>query len=67
MPRPTLVKADAPPMSAPLKRIAPGFVGMRPATVFRNVDLPAPFAPMMATVSPGSTVRLMPKSAWKSP
>ena len=27
-------------------------LGSSPATVFRNVDLPAPFAPMMATVSP---------------
>ena len=29
-----------------------------------SVDLPAPLAPMMATVSPSSTVRSTPKSAW---
>ena len=29
-----------------------------PAMVFSSVDLPAPFGPMMATISPSSTVRL---------
>src|SRR5690348_18431020 len=31
------------------------------------VVLPAPFAPIRATISPSSTVRLMPCSAWMRP
>jgi hypothetical protein len=45
----------------------PGAVTKAPATARRNVVLPAPLAPMMATVSPSSTVTLMSNSAWKSP
>jgi hypothetical protein len=41
-----------------------GLMGF-PATVF--VDLPAPFAPMMATVSPSQIVKSIPNKAWKSP
>jgi hypothetical protein len=35
--------------------------------VFISVDLPAPFAPMIDTVSPSDTCSVMPNSAWKSP
>jgi hypothetical protein len=32
-----------------------------------SVVLPAPFAPMIATVSPGASDTSTPHSAWKSP
>jgi hypothetical protein len=35
--------------------------------VRKVVDLPAPFEPMSVTISPSSTVRLMPRSAWIAP
>jgi hypothetical protein len=38
-----------------------------PARLPRNVDLPAPLAPMMATTSPAAISKSMPYSAWKSP
>ena len=40
---------------------------LRPAIVRSSVDLPAPLAPMMATVSPWSTLNETLNSAWKSP
>ena len=38
-----------------------------PPTAASSVDLPAPLAPMIATVSPSSTSSETSKSAWKSP
>ena len=40
---------------------------MMPETERSSVVLPAPFAPMIATVSPAASARSMPNSAWKSP
>jgi hypothetical protein len=39
----------------------------RPDIVFKTVDLPAPFAPMSATISPGRTSKEMPLMAWIGP
>jgi hypothetical protein len=39
-------------MSCPRKRIWPDASGSSRTTLFRVVVLPAPFAPMMATISP---------------
>ena len=68
MPWRTTSKARMPPIVAAVEadRCRAG-CGRSPATVFRKVDLPAPLAPMIATVSPSSTASVMPKSAWKSP
>jgi hypothetical protein len=44
------------------------FVGvMSPAIVLSNVDLPAPLAPITASVSPSATSTDSSCKAWKSP
>ena len=55
-----------PPIGRPSNRTASGGLAFSPTTDLKNVDLPAPLAPMIATTSPGSTWSEMPKSAWKS-
>ena len=42
-------------MSLPLYTIEPSVGWCRPAIVRSSVDLPAPFAPMIAYTSPGNT------------
>ena len=42
-------------MSLPSYRIEPSVGWCRPAIVRSSVDLPAPFAPMIAYTSPGNT------------
>src|SRR5690349_24084163 len=49
-------------MSSPLNRMAPARAGTMPNTVRSRVDLPAPFAPMMQTISPSPTVNDTPRS-----
>ncbi len=51
----------------PAKVMVPLVSGKRPITLFSVVVLPAPFAPMMATISPGNTSRLIPLSALMPP
>ena len=55
------------PIGWPSNITISGLVGSAPATARKNVVLPAPLAPMMATVSPCSTLTLISNSAWKSP
>ena len=50
-------------MSCPLKRIVPDRARSRPLIVRRVVLLPAPFAPISATTSPGRTSSEIPCSA----
>jgi hypothetical protein len=54
-------------MSFPLKRTVPALGWRRPVSTLISVDLPAPFGPTIDTNWPGSTVRLTPSSAQKSP
>jgi hypothetical protein len=56
-----------PPIGRPSNTIFSGAALRSPVTVFRKVDLPAPFAPMIPTASPAWISKSMPKSAWKSP
>ena len=44
--------------SSPSKKISPSYVpcGYTPLSTFIRVDLPAPFSPQMAWISPRSTV-----------
>ena len=67
MPRPTISKAGNAPISRPSNCTADAGRGNRPATALRNVVLPAPLAPITATVSPAASEKVMPWSAWKSP
>jgi hypothetical protein len=50
-------------MSLPSYRIVPSVGWCRPAIVRSRVDLPAPFAPMIAYTSPGNTRSETPSSA----
>ncbi|MNT19594.1 hypothetical protein D3C72_1548590 [compost metagenome] len=51
----------------PSKVMLPALGFSNPAKVFRVVVLPAPFAPISATISPSPTVRSMPLMAWMAP
>src|SRR5689334_9667208 len=48
---------------APLILIVPVSRAIAPPSIFINVDFPAPFSPIRATISPVPTVRLTPSSA----
>ena len=58
MPTPTLRCPGIRLMSLPSKLIRPPLSGRSPEIVFSVVVLPAPFAPISATISPESTCRL---------
>src|SRR5262245_31606903 len=45
----------SPAMSSPAKTMRPAVGRSTPVTQLKNVDLPAPFGPMMARISPGCT------------
>ncbi len=47
--------ASARVTSRPASRISPSRAGTSPASVFSSVDLPAPFGPMIETISPAAT------------
>ena len=51
-----------PPMDSPLRRMLPRPGFSNPAMDFSSVDLPAPFGPMMPTISPISTEKSTPLS-----
>lgn len=54
-------------MSRPRCRMRPPVGDICPASVFKSVDLPAPFAPMPARVSPSSSFSEMPRRAGSWP
>ena len=56
-----------PVTSCPSKTTRPPSARTRPVTVLKNVLFPAPFGPMMARNSPGSTSRVTPPSACTPP
>src|SRR3954447_14212370 len=66
-PRTTRRSARSRVMSFPSNRIVPRATGRRPEIARMVVVLPAPFAPISATISPSPTVRLMPCNAWIRP
>src|SRR5262245_17768672 len=57
----------SPVMSSPRKMIRPAVGRITPVTQLKNVDLPAPFGPMMARISPGCTVMQRLSSAVSPP
>ena len=67
MPRSTIAAEGSAPIGRPSKRTVSGAFRMTPAMERSSVVLPAPLAPMIATVSPGSSAMSTPNSAWKSP
>jgi hypothetical protein len=54
-------------MAASSKLTDPSQQSMRPKTAFMNVDFPAPFGPMMQTISSSSTSIETPWRIWASP
>ncbi len=50
-----------------LKMILPSLLLTMPEIVFKSVDLPAQFAPIIVTISPLSTAMFTPLSAWMPP
>ncbi len=54
-------------MSAPSNQMEPSRGCIRPLIVFSVVVLPAPFAPISVTISPGWTSMSIPLSAWMFP
>jgi hypothetical protein len=57
----------SPVMLFPSSRMRPERARGEPQIVFISVLLPAPFAPMSVTISPGLTVTLTSRSAWIAP
>src|SRR3989454_2896668 len=56
-----------PAMSCPSRRMRPALGRMKPLIVFRAGDLPLPFAPSRATISPRRTARSTPRRTWMGP
>ena len=54
-------------MLSPRNSTEPLLALRMPATVLSVVDLPAPFAPMRVTISPLSTSKETPFTAWMLP
>ena len=54
-------------MSRPSYTVRPSRARGLPQIVIIRVDLPAPLAPIRVTISPGSTCRSTPRSAWMAP
>jgi len=57
----TIAEGRARAISLPAKRIAPCQARNTPEIARLSVDLPAPFAPSTATISPSFTARLTPR------
>src|SRR5262245_11603191 len=62
MPRLSTSVDGRPTIESPANRIVPARGGTMPNTVRRSVDLPAPLAPMMHTISPARTASETPRS-----
>ena len=67
MPLATTSWAGVPSSRAPSNQISPSRGRSRPLIVLSVVDLPAPFAPINVTISPGSIMIEMPLRAWMLP
>src|SRR5262249_45057750 len=67
MPRPTTFSGDRPVIGSPRHSIVPPLGRTRPEITFNVVDLPAPFDPISATISPASTVMSILRTAVTAP
>src|SRR5260370_22948242 len=57
----------SPVILSPLKKICPSVGGSTPVMTLNSVDLPAPFGPIRARTSPGSTVKSTMSTAARPP
>ena len=64
---PTSLSAGVWVMSSPINLMEPVLERSRPETVLSVVDLPAPLAPIRATISPSLTLKEMSLMAWIAP
>ena len=64
---PTAPSATACRGGRPKSETLPPSGGSRPSSMSIVVDLPAPFGPSSATVSPGAIERSTPRTAWIGP
>jgi len=67
MPSPAARYAGMPSMRSPSNVMVPERGRSKPEMVFTNVDLPAPFGPSTATISPACIASSAFHSTWKSP
>ena len=67
MPWPTSRCGASLEISSPRRRTLPPAASMRRASAFSVLVLPAPLAPISATISPCFTWKLMPRTAWMPP
>ena len=63
----TILSAGMCMMSSPMNLMEPVRERSKPERVFKVVDLPAPFAPISATISPSFTSKEMFLMAWSAP
>ena len=63
----TILSALRPMSSSPRNRMLPPDARTIPLKAWRVELLPAPFAPMRATIRPSSTVKEKPRTAWMPP
>ena len=59
--------AGSPVTLRPLKEMVPRRGFSSPEIARKMVDLPAPFGPMIVTISPSSTVRDTSRVTWTTP
>src|SRR5215208_1597346 len=67
MPRRCASAGEERRISSPARWMAPSSGGNTPVTIWMSVDLPAPFSPTSAWISPGRTVRSTPSRATTPP
>ena len=67
MPAETIRSGGYPLMVRPSKATLPSPMGTSPEMAFNRVDLPAPLAPMRATILPSGTVKETPLRARTGP
>ena len=67
MPSLIALSGAIPTIFSPFKSISPLVTFNRPNTDLTTVDLPAPFGPIIATISDDLTLRLIPLSISVSP
>src|SRR5206468_2546989 len=66
-PRRQIACGASPRISSPRYATAPSSARSRPARMLKNVDLPAPFGPMSARISPRARSKLTPSTARTPP
>ena len=67
MPRPVTWCGSSPRTDSPSNKMSPSVASTRPEIALKNVVLPAPLGPITLTISPSSTWKFRPDSAFRPP